>query len=79
LAREAGETGGTAPAVLNAADEVAVSAFLQEKIAFTDLPDIVNRVLDNHAVKADPSISDILQADVMARQETGKIIERMSR
>ncbi len=79
LAREAGEAGGTAPAVLNAADEVAVSAFLQEKIAFTDLPDIVNRVLDNHAVKADPSINDILQADVMARQETEKIIERMSR
>lgn len=79
LAREAGMAGGTAPAVLNAADEVAVSAFLQEKIAFTDLPDIVNRVLDNHAVKADPSINDILQADVMARLETEKIIERMSK
>ncbi len=79
LARDAGMAGGTAPAVLNAADEVAVSAFLQEKIAFTDLPDIVNRVLDNHAIKADPSINDILQADVMARQETEKIIERMSR
>ncbi len=79
LAREAARTGGTAPAVLNAADEVAVSAFLQRKIAFTDLPKIVNRVLDNHAVMADPSIHDILHADLRARRETEKIIERMAR
>jgi hypothetical protein len=39
----------------------------------------VNRVLDNHAVMADPSIHDILHADLKARHDTEKIIERMAR
>ncbi|MDQ2676884.1 MAG: 1-deoxy-D-xylulose-5-phosphate reductoisomerase, partial [Actinomycetota bacterium] len=45
LAREAGEAGGTAPCVLNAADEVAVTAFLDERIPFTAIPEIVERTL----------------------------------
>jgi 1-deoxy-D-xylulose-5-phosphate reductoisomerase len=77
IAREAGICGGTAPAVLNAADEVSVSAFMQKKIYFTDLSKIIEKVLTVHRVKNNPSLEDILQADLWARTQTEKIIERM--
>jgi 1-deoxy-D-xylulose-5-phosphate reductoisomerase len=79
LAREAGICGGTAPAVLNAADEVAVSAFIKKKILFTDLPIIIDKVLRMHSVVYHPSLDDILQADLWARTKTEKIIERMAK
>ena len=79
IAREAGICGGTAPAVLNAADEIAVSAFVQKKICFADLPKIIEKVLTAHKVKNNPSLEDILQADLWARTETEKIIERMAK
>jgi 1-deoxy-D-xylulose-5-phosphate reductoisomerase len=47
LAYKAGEMGGVAPAALNAADEVAVEAFMQKKIKFTDIPNMLEKVLDN--------------------------------
>lgn len=78
IAREAGIIGGTAPAVLNAADEVAVAALMQERIAFADLPKIIEKVLGAHNVIPDPSMDDILQADAEARQQTEKIIGRMA-
>ena len=77
IAREAGICGGTAPAVLNAADEIAISAFMQKKICFADLPKIIAKVLTVHRVKNNPSLEDILLADLWARTETEKIIERM--
>lgn len=77
IAREAGICGGTAPAVLNAADEVAVSAFTQKKIRFSDLPRIIEKVLIIHKVIYNPSLENIIQADLWARRETEKIIERM--
>jgi 1-deoxy-D-xylulose-5-phosphate reductoisomerase len=79
LAREAGICGGTAPAVLNAADEVAVSAFIKKRILFTDLPVIIDKVLNMHSVVYHPSLDDILQADLWARTKTEKIIERMAK
>jgi len=77
IAYRAGISGGTAPVVLNAADEIAVSAFMDKKIRFVDLPGIIEDVLTLHRVMNNPSLDDILQADSWARRETEKIIERM--
>ena len=77
LAYAAGLYGGTAPAVLNAADEVAVSAFMENKIRFIDLPEIIEKILARHDSIKDPSLDDILQADLWARKETKKIIGRI--
>ncbi|PKN51979.1 MAG: 1-deoxy-D-xylulose-5-phosphate reductoisomerase [Deltaproteobacteria bacterium HGW-Deltaproteobacteria-13] len=77
IAYRAGICGGTAPVVLNAADEVAVSAFMKKKIRFIDLPEIIEKVMTLHGVIDNPSLDDILQADLWARRETEKIIERM--
>lgn len=77
LAYAAGLCGGTAPAVLNAADEVAVSAFMENKIRFIDLPEIIEKILARHDSIKDPSLDDILQADLWARKETKKIIGRI--
>ena len=79
IAREAGVSGGTAPAVLNAADEVAVAALMQERLSFADLPKIIEKVLDAPDVIPDPSMDDILQADADARQKTEKIIRRKTK
>lgn len=77
LAYAAGRCGGTAPVVLNAADEIAVAAFMEKKIRFIDLPKIIETVLDLHNSINTPSLEDILQADLWARRETSKIIERI--
>lgn len=77
IARDAGIAGGTAPAVMNAADEIAVHAFLQGKIRFIDLPVVIEKVLNIHQIIGNPSLEDILQADIWARMQTEKIIERM--
>jgi 1-deoxy-D-xylulose-5-phosphate reductoisomerase len=69
LARKAGEIGGTLPAVLNAANEVAVSAFVQRQINFPEISQRVGRVMDRHAVVAHPRLEQILEADAWARQE----------
>ena len=67
LARLAGERGGTLPAVLNAANEVAVEAFCNRKISFLDITANVARVLENHDWIAQPTLEQILAADVWAR------------
>jgi 1-deoxy-D-xylulose-5-phosphate reductoisomerase len=77
LAYAAGLCGGTAPVVLNAADEVAVSAFIKKKIRFIDLPKIIEKILVLHNSINNPSLDDILQADLWARIETKEIIERI--
>jgi 1-deoxy-D-xylulose-5-phosphate reductoisomerase len=68
---------GTAPAVLNAANEIAVEAYLDEKIKFTDLSEIIEKVLNVHDSSVDPSLEEILQADQWARMQTKKNIERI--
>lgn len=68
LARRAGEVGGTLPAVLNAANEVAVEAFLQGRISFPEIAETVRRVMDAHSVLEHPTLEQILQADAWARQ-----------
>ena len=68
LARRAGETGGTLPAVLNAANEVAVQAFCQRQLGFTDITTTVARVLQQHQVVAHPDLPQLLAADAWARE-----------
>jgi 1-deoxy-D-xylulose-5-phosphate reductoisomerase len=67
LARRAGETGGTLPAVMNAANEVAVSAFLDRRIAFPRIWQLVEEVMNEHASVANPTLDAILDADRWAR------------
>ncbi|MGI8819774.1 MAG: 1-deoxy-D-xylulose-5-phosphate reductoisomerase [Chthoniobacterales bacterium] len=67
LARHAGETGGTLPAVLNAANEVAVSAFLEKRIPFPGIWRLVEQVMNRHHSIADASLDAILAADQRAR------------
>jgi 1-deoxy-D-xylulose-5-phosphate reductoisomerase len=69
LAREAGSRGGTLPAVLNAANEVAVAAFLNRALPFPRIWDVVERTMQAHAVVASPGLDDILAADAWARKE----------
>jgi 1-deoxy-D-xylulose-5-phosphate reductoisomerase len=68
LAREAGETGGTAPAVLNAADEVAVEAFLAERIPFTAIPAVIEATLDSMPLTQPSHFDEIYAADAEARE-----------
>jgi 1-deoxy-D-xylulose-5-phosphate reductoisomerase len=68
LARRAGEIGGTLPAVLNAANEVAVEAFVNRKISFPQITATVSRTMDAHKVVAQPTLEQILAADAWARQ-----------
>ncbi|MBN2438577.1 MAG: 1-deoxy-D-xylulose-5-phosphate reductoisomerase [Deltaproteobacteria bacterium] len=75
LAYAAAKTGGTMPAVLNGANEMAVMAFIEEKIRFDRIVSVVDEVLSRHRVQANPCIDAILEADRWARQEAGKIIE----
>jgi 1-deoxy-D-xylulose-5-phosphate reductoisomerase len=67
LAYKALSAGGTAPAVLNAADEVAVESFLKRKIPFTGIHRIMEEVLERHTPKEVSSVEDILEADRWAR------------
>jgi 1-deoxy-D-xylulose-5-phosphate reductoisomerase len=69
LALEAGRAGGTAPAVLNAANEVAVAAFLAERIRFDTIAGIVERVLDAHTPVPLDSLETVEAADAWARSE----------
>jgi len=70
LAYAALAAGGSAPAVLNAANEIAVEAFLAGKIGFLDIPALIQQVLDRHPVAALHHIDDVLHADRWAREET---------
>lgn len=78
LAYEAGKRGGTMPAVLNAANEVAVDLFLQGKIKFLHIPDIVEQSMMNHICISNPSLDDILEADSMTRSAIKKVLKVVS-
>lgn len=78
LAREAGKAGGTMPVVLNAANEIAVNAFLNGRIKFLDIPDIISDVMSRHDRKQVTELDDILAADRWARQYAEQIINTRS-
>jgi 1-deoxy-D-xylulose-5-phosphate reductoisomerase len=69
LARHAGEVGGTLPAVLNAANEVAVEAFLHERTNFPAIWQTVARVMEKHQVIQHPSLDALIEVDAWARRE----------
>lgn len=68
LARQAGNIGGTMPAVLNAANEVAVSAFLDHRIGFMEIPCVIERLMAKHTPMASPTLDDILAVDRETRE-----------
>jgi len=68
LAMEAGKSGGTYPAVLCAADEVAVNHFLRRIISYTDIAKVVQKTLEQHQSIGQPSLEEILAADGWARE-----------
>lgn len=70
LARRAGEAGGTLPAVLNAANEVAVEAFVNRKLNFPQITETVRRTMEVHKVVPHPTLEQILEADAWARKES---------
>ena len=76
LAIEAGKKGGTYPAVLCAADEVAVELFLSERIKFTDIPNLVKQTLEQHQAIVRPTLEEILAADAWAREKVLKLISK---
>ena len=71
LARRAGEIGGTLPAVLNAANEVAVDAYVNRRITFPRITEIVQQTMDTHHLTPHPTLEQILEADAWARGEAG--------
>jgi 1-deoxy-D-xylulose-5-phosphate reductoisomerase len=79
LAWEAGEAGGTAPCVLNAADEVAVAAFLAERIGFTAIPEVIERVLAEMPVGPVGHFEDLFAADAEARRRAEEQVGGLAR
>jgi len=68
LAFDVLETGGTAPAILNAANEIAVERFLNNRISFTSIPTIIKKALDNIEVKTAPELETIIECDTLTRE-----------
>ncbi|MES2157316.1 MAG: 1-deoxy-D-xylulose-5-phosphate reductoisomerase [Pseudomonadota bacterium] len=78
LARAAAAAGGVTPAILNAANEVAVAAFLGGQIGFLDIAMIVEEVLNRYSAPAPATIDDVLAADAQARTYAGDVMERLT-
>ena len=74
LAYTAGKAGGTLPAVLNASNEMAVQAFLNRRIPFVKIPEVISKIMEIHSVVANPDLSDIIEADKWAREYAKKEI-----
>jgi 1-deoxy-D-xylulose-5-phosphate reductoisomerase len=79
LARRAGETGGTLPAVMNAANEVAVAEFLDRQVSFPSIWKIVEEVMNRHGSVAHPDLDAILRADQWARTEAASFVKTLNR
>ncbi len=78
LARRAGEIGGTLPAVMNAANEIAVAAFLDRQVRFPDIWRVVEEVMNRHAPVAHPDLDAILEADQWARAQARECVEALN-
>ena len=77
VARRAGATGGTLPAVMNAANEIAVAAFLDGRVRFPGIWQIVEEVMNRHTPVAHPDLDAILEADQWARAEATKCVKAL--
>jgi 1-deoxy-D-xylulose-5-phosphate reductoisomerase len=71
--------GGTAPAWLNAANEVAVAAFLESVIAWTAIADVIREVLEEHDGTTPNSVDVVIDADRRARERARRAVERRAR
>ena len=69
LAYDAIQIGGTSPVVLNAANEVATSLFLKEKISFIEIPNIIEHAILRHTSKQNPSLKEIEEIDLVTREK----------
>jgi 1-deoxy-D-xylulose-5-phosphate reductoisomerase len=78
LALEAGRAGGTAPAVLNAADEVAVAAFLEQRIPFTAIPAVIERVMESMPTQPVAHFDDLFAADAEARERSQEQVRELA-
>ena len=76
LAYRAIKIGGTMPATLNAANEIAVNAFLDGALPFTKIPSLIRQVMEEHDVKPAQTLEDVLRADHWARETSRTILER---
>jgi 1-deoxy-D-xylulose-5-phosphate reductoisomerase len=77
LAYHAGRAGGSAPATLNGANEVAVAAFLKGQIRWIDISVVIERVLGGHDVRIPESVEDVLDVDREARRRATEAVERL--
>ncbi len=75
LAYRALEAGGTAPAVMNAANEVAVGAFLERRASFTAIPRVIEETLGRHRPLPGDDLAQLLEADAWAREEARRLLE----
>jgi 1-deoxy-D-xylulose-5-phosphate reductoisomerase len=78
LAREAGRAGGTAPCVLNAADEVAVAAFLDGRIGFAAIPEAIERVLEEMPARPLTHFEELFAVDAEARRRTEELVKGLA-
>jgi 1-deoxy-D-xylulose-5-phosphate reductoisomerase len=79
LAFEALRDGGTAPALLNAANEVAVAAFLERRIGFRDIDRVIGRVMDELPNAAASSIDAVMEQDTRARRTAGAAVDALAK
>ena len=77
LARAAAERGGTAPAVLNAANEIAVEAFLDRRLPYTEIAAVIANTMECHGVGAVESLETVINADLWAREKAGRTVKEM--
>lgn len=76
LALNAAKTGGSMPAVMNGANEMAVEAFLEGKIGFLDIPDVIEKTMDAHQKHGIDNVADVLASDRWARGKTREVLDR---
>ena len=79
LGYQALRTGGTSPAVLNAANEIAVAAYLQEGIGFLDIADVIRTTTEAHTASEVSTVEDALEADRWAREKAEELVHALAR
>lgn len=75
LAYEALRRDGTAPAAMNGANERAVEAFVEGKLSFTGIPDVIRRAMDEHAFLANPAVEDLAEVDLCAKRCVAALLD----
>ena len=76
LAKRAGTEGGLMPTIMNAANEVAVAKFLRDEIGFLEIPEIVERAMQDIENKAKPTLSQIVETDRLVRESMQRLKEK---